>query len=240
MNGRVALYLRVSTPEQNLDGQERDVRNYAARRGWEVSAAYREKVTATGKVARAEYDRLISDAAKPSRPWCRVLVWSLDRWSRSERFTEAVDSIWALEKLGVSFHSCIEPVLDTPSDGKPDLGRDVVRMLLPLIASFELRRLSERVKVAMRELKEGRRATRSGRPVGRPVRVTAEKLGQIRQLRSEGVSWAGVAVATSLRKETCRRAFYNLRSGRWSVQNTPTGERLVRHPSQPDRGQGNP
>ena len=240
MNERVALYLRVSTPEQNLDGQERDLKDYAAGNGWTIAGIYREKVSGTGRVERTEYERLLRDSKDPNRSWSHVLVWSLDRWSRAERFTEALESIWDLEKLGVYFHSYLEHVLDTPSDGKPDLGRDILRTLLPIIASFESKRLSERVRTAMREIVRGSRATRSGRPVGRPTKVTLDKLRQIGQLRSDNSGWASVAVATGLRKETCRRAFYNLRTGRWSVQNTPTGERLVRHPSQPNRGQGNP
>jgi len=49
-NGRVALYLRVSTEDQDLAGQERDLRTEAERRGWTVAAAYSEKVSGTGKV----------------------------------------------------------------------------------------------------------------------------------------------------------------------------------------------
>ena len=40
-----ALYLRVSSEEQDLTGQERDLRAEAARRGWAVVAVYAEKVT---------------------------------------------------------------------------------------------------------------------------------------------------------------------------------------------------
>lgn len=234
------FYLRVSTPDQDLAGQARDLEAYATRQGWIVSARYQEKVSGTGAIERTEYARLLSDAAKGDRVWSHALVWSLDRWSRAERFTEALESIWELERLGVAFHSLREPTLDTPRDGKPDLGRDVLRALLPLMASYESKRLSERVLVAMREIRQGHRMTRSGRPVGRPARLTPDKLREIARLRNEGSTWSTVAVQVGLPKETCRRSYYDFRTGRVTVDNTPTGERLLRHSGKPSRVEGNP
>jgi len=161
---RVALYLRVSTEDQDLAGQERDLRSEALRKGWVVSHTYSEKVSATGKLERKEYERLLGDARKPGRPWSELLVWSLDRWSREERFSRAVATIEELEALGIRFHSLREPMLDSSVDGTPNMGRDLLRAILPVITAFESRRKSERVRVAMREIKEGRRPTRSGRP----------------------------------------------------------------------------
>jgi DNA invertase Pin-like site-specific DNA recombinase len=236
----VVLYLRVSTPDQDLAGQARDLEEYATRRGWKIAARYQEKVSGTGTIERTEYARLLRDAAAADRAWKHVLVWSLDRWSRAERFTEALESMWELEHFGVAFHSLREPALDTPPDGKPELGRDVLRALLPLMASYESKRISERVLVAMREIRQGHRMTRSGRPVGRPVRLTPDKLREIARLRQEGTTWATVAVQVGLPKETCRRSYFDFRTGRVTVDNTPTGERVHRHPSKPSRGEGNP
>ena len=70
-------------------------------------------------------------------------------------------------------------MLDTLEDGKPNLGSDVLLALLPVIASFESKRRSERVRVAIREVKERRWRTRSGRPPGWPVRATPEKVSAI-------------------------------------------------------------
>ena len=207
----VALYLRVSTEDQDLAGQERDLRTEAERRGWSVAALYAEKVSATGKVERREYERLLSDARKAERPWSHLLVWSLDRWSREERFSRAVGTIEELESLGVRFHSLREPMLDSSEDGTPNMGRDLLRAILPVIASFESRRRSERVRVAMREIKEGRRRTRSGRPPGRPRIVTPELVRKAVDLRAEGKPWATVAQHVGLKAETCRRAVLDMR-----------------------------
>jgi DNA invertase Pin-like site-specific DNA recombinase len=209
----VALYLRVSTEDQDLAGQERDLRVEAGRQGWTVSTAYAEKVSGTGKVERKEYERLLLDARKPDRPWNHLLVWSLDRWSREERFSRAVATIEELEGVGVRFHSLREPMLDSSEDGTANMGRDLLRAILPVIASFESRRKSERVRVAMREIKEGRRATRSGRPPGRPRRVTPEKAKAILALKAQGFSYRVMAQRVGLPRGTCANVVSKARRG---------------------------
>ncbi|MFZ0699706.1 MAG: recombinase family protein [Thermoplasmata archaeon] len=232
---RVALYLRVSSEEQDLAGQERDLRAEAERRGWSGVSVYAEKATGTGRVERDEYERLRRDARQPDRPFDRVLVWSLDRWSREPSFVRAVGSIEELEALGVRFHSLREPMLDSSEDGSQSMGRDLLRAILPVVSSFESRRKSERVRVAMRELREGRRKTRSGRPVGRPRRMTPEIAERARQLREEGFAWADVARRVGLPGETCRRAAYLLKRGLRTVDNPPSCEKVRTPPEEPPR-----
>ncbi len=202
----VAIYARVSSAEQSLEGQERDLREYAASRGWTDLRVYAEKESATGKVLREEYDRLNREAGDPNRPWKHLLVWSLDRWSREERFTLAVLAIEELEAKGVHFHSFKEPMIDTTEDGQPNIGRDLLRAILPVIAAFESRRKSERVRVAMREIREGRRQTKSGKPPGRPRRVTSLHIRRIKECRAEGLTWKQVAQQVGLPAGTCKNA----------------------------------
>lgn len=213
MSEGVVLYARVSTEDQDLAGQERELRAEANRRGWTVIEVFSEKVTGTGKVERAEYERLRADARRPDRPWTHLLVWSLDRFSREATFTKATQSILDLESVGVRFHSLREATLDTPEDGKPNLGRDVLLALLPVISAFESKRRSERVRLAMREIKSGRRATRSGRAPGRPVRVTPEKVAAILAYRAQGLTWRAVAQRVGLPRGTCANTASRARRG---------------------------
>ena len=176
----------------------------------------------TGRIERDEYERLRVDAHRPERPFDRIFVWSLDRWSREPSFVRAVGSIEELEALGVRFHSLREPMLDSSEDGSPSMARDLLRAILPVVASFESRRKSERVRLAMRELREGRRKTRTGNPVGRPRRVTEEKAALVRRLRGEGLAWADVARRVGLPAETCRKADWLLKRARGAVDNSPS------------------
>ncbi|MCI4316969.1 MAG: recombinase family protein [Thermoplasmata archaeon] len=200
-----ALYLRVSTEDQDLAGQERDLRAEAARRGWEVAAVYSEKVSGTGRVEREACDRLLQDAARPHRGWSILLVWAIDRWSREERFDRAVGAVLDLEKGGVRFASLKEPYLSTPetNDATSSFARNLLLGVTTSVAAFESRRKSERVRVAMREIRDGRRSTRSGRPPGRPRRVTPEKAGKILELRRQGLKWREVAGRVGLPAGTC-------------------------------------
>jgi DNA invertase Pin-like site-specific DNA recombinase len=231
----VALYLRVSSEEQDLAGQERDLRAEADRRGWPVVAVYSEKVTGTGRVERGEYERLREDARRSDRMWDRVLVWSLDRWSREPSFVRAVGSIEELEALGVRFHSLREPTLDSAEDGSPSVARDLLRAVLPVISSFESRRKSERTRLAMRELREGRRKTRSGRPVGRPRRVTPDIAARIAELRTAGHKWPDVARRVGLPAETCRKASWLLKRAGMTVDNPPASQTVPVPPEEPPR-----
>ncbi len=182
---RVALYLRVSTEDQDLAGQERELRAYAASRGWEISRVYAEKATATGRVERVAWERLRTDACLPvTRGFEHVLVWSLDRWSRDPSFVKAIGSIEDLEVLGVRFHSFKEPHLDSGDDDSPNLARDLLRGILPTIAAFEARRRSERTRLAMREIKEGRRVPKG--PVGRPRVVLPAELAKALKMHDQG------------------------------------------------------
>ena len=200
----VAIYARVSTDDQDLAGQERELRAYASSRGWEISRVYAEKRTATGRVERAAWEQLRKDACLPvTRGFERVLVWSLDRWSRDGSFVKAVGSIEELEILGIRFHSFREPALDSGDDDAPNLARDLLRGILPTIAAFEARRRSERTRVAMQEIKSGRRRTRSGRPPGRQPRVTENKRRAILGLREQGLRWSDVAARVGLPAGTC-------------------------------------
>ena len=231
------LYVRVSSEDQDLDGQERECREYAKTRGLEVIGVYREKVTGTGKVERTEFNRLWDAVRSSARTWVHLIVWCLDRWSREERLSLAFAGLEELERLGIRFHSVREPFLNTEA---PGIGREMLRAILPIVASFESRRRSERVKLALGEIKAGRRKTREGRPVGRPVRVTLEKLRAIEPLARARVQWGEIAERVGLPKETCRKAFYELRTGRLRVENTGTGETLVRTSAARGSGEGKP
>jgi DNA invertase Pin-like site-specific DNA recombinase len=211
---RAALYLRVSTEDQDLAGQERDLRTEAERRGWEIAEVYSETVSATGRVEREEYDRLLRDVSRPDRGWTTLLVWALDRWSREERFDRAVGAILDLEKAGVSFQSLKEPYLSTPpaDDANAAFARNLLLGVTTSVAAFESRRKSERVRVAMREIREGRRQTRSGRPPGRPRRVTPEKAARIMELRPQGLKWREIAGKVGLPAGTCASVWSKARN----------------------------
>jgi DNA invertase Pin-like site-specific DNA recombinase len=225
MENGVVLYLRVSTEDQDLAGQKAELLAYAAARGWTVVGTYEEKTSASGRVAREQFEKLLKDAKVPDRGWRRVLVWALDRWSRDPSFVKAVGSIEQLEALGVLFHSFKEPWIDSSSTGEVSFSRDLMRAVLPTLAAFEARRRSERTHLAMNEIKSGKRRTRTGRPPGRPRKVTPEIQELIVRLRNATPrpKWREIAVRLRLPAGTCKKAYSTLRRQSASVVNGPGG-----------------
>ena len=77
----MAIYARVSTSDQNCESQLRELRDYVARRGWQVIDEYVDTGSSGSKASRPQLDRLMADAAK-HRFDC-LAVFKIDRFGRS-------------------------------------------------------------------------------------------------------------------------------------------------------------
>jgi DNA invertase Pin-like site-specific DNA recombinase len=76
-NQRVGLYARVSTLQaQDPEMQLSELREYAARRGWEVVAEYVDRKSGASE-ARPALNRLMIDARR--RRFDVIAVWKIDR-----------------------------------------------------------------------------------------------------------------------------------------------------------------
>ena len=148
---RAALYLRVSSVDQNPDTQLYDLRQMAAQRGYEIVAEVTDKISGV-KARRPGLDSLMQDARHGR--FDVVLVWASDRIARSvKHFLEVLDE---LNRLHIEFVSFREQI-DT---GGP-LGRAMV-VIIGAIAELERNLIIERVRAGMR------RARLEGRQIGRP------------------------------------------------------------------------
>lgn len=159
---RAALYLRVSTLEQNSETQGIELRQFAQQRGYEVIQEYVDHGVSGTKVRRPALDQLLKDAHR--RKFDAVLVWSCDRLARSTKhFLEVLDE---LNELGIQFHSQREAI-----DTEGPLGRAIV-VIISAIAELERSLIVERVRAGMRRAKlEGRRIGRTPLDVDRKALV---------------------------------------------------------------------
>jgi DNA invertase Pin-like site-specific DNA recombinase len=140
---RAALYLRVSTLEQNSETQGIELRLFARQRGYEVTQEYVDHGVSGTKVRRPALDQLLKDAHR--RKFDAVLVWSCDRLARSTKhFLEVLDE---LNELGIQFHSQREAI-----DPEGPLGRAIV-VIISAIAELERSLIVERVRAGMRRAK---------------------------------------------------------------------------------------
>lgn len=77
MRQRVAIYARVSTlHSQNPDMQLSELREYALRRGWEVTAEYVDLGVSGSKESRPELNKMLT--AAHARVVDPVISWKLE------------------------------------------------------------------------------------------------------------------------------------------------------------------
>lgn len=178
---RAIIYCRVSTDDQNCDRQERDLREFADRAGYEIVEVVRE--TASGaKADRPERKKIM--AAARVRKVSAVLVTEASRWSRS-----TIDLLGTLQDLnawGISLVtlSGISLDLNTPQ-GK------LMAAILSAIAEFERDLIRERVKSGIAAAKA------KGRKFGRP-RLSESAIAFVHQLRAEGKTYSQIAAASGV------------------------------------------
>ena len=191
---RVAIYARVSTDKKGQDpeNQLRQLRIWCDHMEYEVVAEYVEHESGgKGVDRRPQYARLFEDAAR--RKFDMVLVWALDRFSRSGLTATVVD-LQRLNSHGVAFHSYSEPHLSTDNE----LVRDVLLAVLASLAKLERQKISERTKAGLE------RARAKGRHLGRaPFSIV--KPEKLRMALGVGWSWHAVSVHLGIPYSTVKK-----------------------------------
>jgi DNA invertase Pin-like site-specific DNA recombinase len=177
---RVALYLRVSTAEQTVENQRRELQAIAERHGWQVVAEFvDEGISGTkGREQRPGYDRLLRGIAR--REFDQVAAWSVDRLGRS--LQDLVSFLSELHAKGVDLY-LHQQGLDTSTPA----GRAMFGML-GVFAEFERAMIVERVNAGLA------RARAQGKRLGRPT-LAADKEDAVRRLLASGT---GIVKAAKL------------------------------------------
>jgi DNA invertase Pin-like site-specific DNA recombinase len=184
---RVGLYARVSTnDQQTLPMQSRAMREYAARRGWTITAQVRE--VGSGAAKREAREKLLEAARR--REIDVVLVWRLDRWGRS--VTDLLATLQELEHLGVGFVSLTEALDLTTPAGRAMAG------LLAIFAEFEREILRERTRAGLVQ------ARLNGKRLGRP-QTAGLQATEIRKMHRAGTSKSEIARRLEIGRTSVRR-----------------------------------
>lgn len=146
----VAIYIRVSTLDQAVDGlsleaQENRLRKYCKDRGYEVYEVYADRgISAKDIEHRPELQRLLQDAKEEK--FDLVLVWKLSRFSRC--LSDLLDMCEEMEEHGVYLTSFSEPF-----DSSTPMGR-FIRNILGLVAQFEREIIAENVMLVLQDRAE--------------------------------------------------------------------------------------
>lgn len=192
---RVALYIRVSTSEQNTHNQRRELKAAAERHGWLVVAEFEDAGIsgAKGREHRPGLDALMKAVTR--RDVDMVAAWSVDRLGRS--LPDLLDVLKELHAKGVDLF-LHQQGLDTSTPS----GRAMYQML-GVFAEFERAMIRERVMAGLARAraegtKLGRRRVedrKDGARIVKAIRAKRKGGAGIRKIASE----LGVGVGTVMR-----------------------------------------
>jgi DNA invertase Pin-like site-specific DNA recombinase len=187
---RIAIYARVSTRKQDNENQLLQLRDFAAKHGWQIVAEYVDVVTGSGKKDRAQFEALMLAASQ--RQFDLVLFWKLDRFSR-EGTRATLRLLTLLDSYGCSWRSFQEPFFDSCG-----VMRDVVISIMATLAEQERIAISERTKAGLQ------RAVKAGRILGR--RPVVVDIAWARKLQSQGSGLRPIAKQMRISVNTLARA----------------------------------
>lgn len=181
----VALYLRVSTLDQNLDLQRNELTDFLKVKKWQLYRIYSD--TGSGaKANRASLQELLSDAR--AKKFDVVMTWKLDRLFRSLK--HLVATLNELQELGIEFVSLKDSIdLTTPS------GR-LLTHLLASFAEFEAAIIRERVLAGLKAAKV------RGVKLGTPRKIDHNKVYSLIQ---NGQSTSSIAAQLGISEPSVSR-----------------------------------
>jgi putative DNA-invertase from lambdoid prophage Rac len=185
---RAAIYIRVSTQDQNSALQRADLEQFIAAQGWECAGVY-EDVMSGAKSSRPGLNRLLQDAQDGKLDV--VLVWKLDRFGRS--LVDCLRNIETLEQHGVTFIATTQNLNTSHND---PAGRFLLH-ILGAAAEFERSLIKDRVHAGLKQAK------RDGKQLGRPKLVFSRN--EVARLRAEGLSIREISRNMSLTVATVHR-----------------------------------
>jgi DNA invertase Pin-like site-specific DNA recombinase len=167
--GAVIGYARVS----RADDQDTILQLQALRKA-KVSKLFEEKASG-GRWDRPELQRMLDQL----RPGDVVLVWKLDRLSRSLKDLLAI--MERIASVGAGFKSLTEPVDTTTAAGR------MMMQMIGSFAEFERAMIRERTRAGLAA------ARAEGRIGGRPPKLTPNQAKEIRAMVSSGRKTAAEA-----------------------------------------------
>ena len=142
---RAAIYVRVSTDQQAVDNQIRELRQIAEQRGWTVVHVYSDAGISGAKGRDSPgLDSMLVDASR--RKFDVVMAWAIDRLGRS--LIDLLITIQHLDATGVDLY-LDQQNLDTTTP----MGT-LLFQVTGAFAEFERAKIRQRIRVDLGTVKE--------------------------------------------------------------------------------------
>jgi DNA invertase Pin-like site-specific DNA recombinase len=169
---RAALYLRVSTGDQTVENQRRELEAAAAQRGWIITATFADEGVsgAKGRDKRPGLDAMLKDATRGK--FDVAMCWAVDRMGRS--LADLVSTLQELHGAKVDLFLLQQAIDTTTPSGRAMFG------MLGVFAEFERSMIQARVNAGLA------RAKAAGVKLGRP-KVPAKVEAAILERLAAGV-----------------------------------------------------
>jgi len=106
---KAAIYARVSRGDLESENQLRELREFAARKAWDVFAEFVDE-DVRGDAPRPQLQALLRAAHE--RRFDVAVFWSMDRMTRAG-VKDAIDTLYAFDAAGVEFVSFREPFVNS-------------------------------------------------------------------------------------------------------------------------------
>jgi DNA invertase Pin-like site-specific DNA recombinase len=190
MQRQIAIYIRVSSRQQDTRSQEPDLQRWADAYADVPVKWYSDKFT--GKTMdRPGWNRLEADMA--AGKISKIVVWRLDRLGRTAAGLTALFE--DLQRRRIGFESIRDKVDLSTAAGR------LMANVLASVAAYENEVRSERIRAGQAvAMANGKRW--GGSRMGRRVKVTIEQAHAIHRLKDEGQKVTAIARATGLSRPT--------------------------------------
>ncbi len=188
MTGKVALYARVSTENQELNLQKRKLVDWAERNGYDYDL-YSEKVSSIKD--RPQFDKILENLEE----YDRLVVTKIDRFARSiQDFNQRIDVI---RDKGVEFEA-----VDQPINTDDEVYGDFILKILALFAELERKMIRKRLEYGYKEaLEKG--------DVGRPQKLKEKDKDKIVEMYKKKAGYEFLAEHYDVSKSTIYRVLKN-------------------------------
>ncbi len=176
---RVAIYARVSTQQQTVENQFRELREVAHRQGWQIVAELSDSGIsgAKGRDQRPAFDELLKRATR--REFDLIMVWAIDRLGRS--IQHLVGFMNEIQSMGVDLYIHQQAIDTTTASGRMVFG------IFSALGEYERELIRERIIAGQR------RARSQGVRIGRPTQLNDAVRTSVRMLRDKGVGIKDIA-----------------------------------------------
>jgi site-specific DNA recombinase len=139
---KAAIYLRVSTSDQNYDRQEIELRQLASALGYEVKYVFEEKKSAVLKMDTREQ---LSEMRKlTNKDVDRIFIWDITRLSR--RAIDFISLINEFADKGICLHFKDKNIITLEEDGSLNVLTGMYLYLLGVFAQMDAENLKAKMK----------------------------------------------------------------------------------------------